>query len=198
MSGGDTFLGVKVALSGAHGTGKTTLARALNERLGLHELPTPGRLMAAEGLPINERATVVSQALAWTRQMRLEEERSSWVAMRSLVDVWAYAREAAERSPVSALDEALLRELTELTRRLTPSRYDALYYLPPRIPLESDGVRSSDPEFQAAIDQRIRCALAEWRLEYFEVDITERDALQGAFSYLENRLSASEESESSD
>ncbi len=54
--------------------------------------------MAARGLPVNEEATVTSQCLAWLIQLKLEAESNDWIAMRSLVDVWAYTVPTSERS----------------------------------------------------------------------------------------------------
>lgn len=172
--------GLRVALAGAHGTGKTTLARAFSAEYELVELPTPGRLMAARGLPVNESATVVSQCIAWLIQIGLEEETRRWVSMRSLVDVWAYGALAAERTNATLIDAALFEHLTKATRALVVSRYDVLFYLPPRIPLIADDVRSADPAFQSAVDGKIRGALNTWALDYVEVDVTHIDAVERA------------------
>jgi len=168
---------VKIAISGAHGTGKTTLAGAFAARYALTELPTPGRLMAAQGLPVNQDATVTSQALAWFIQVNLEESSTNWVSMRSLIDIWAYTALAAERHEPTRLERAIADEMQRATKAMAVGRYDLLFYLPPRIPLVADDVRSSDPAFQAAVDARIRECLAEWRVPYLEVDVTAADAM---------------------
>jgi broad-specificity NMP kinase len=48
---------MRVAITGAHGVGKSTLAEELSEVLAAPVLSTPGRTLAARGLPVNEDAT---------------------------------------------------------------------------------------------------------------------------------------------
>jgi nicotinamide riboside kinase len=171
---------MKIALSGAHGTGKTTLARALASEFDLKELPTPGRLMAAQGLPVNQDATVTSQCLAWLMQLSLESEFDDWISMRSLVDVWAYTALAYGRASPARLDTALFNEVTKATRLLLGGRYDVLFFLPPRIPLVADDVRSDDEAFQAAVDEKIREGLETWGVERIVLDVTDEDAIPAA------------------
>jgi nicotinamide riboside kinase len=171
---------MKIAITGAHGTGKTTLAHRIANRFGLAELPTPGRTMAQQSLPVNLDATVTSQALAWFIQAELEAATTDWVANRSLLDVWAYAAVAAERAAPTDIETALLDQMEATTRAMWPGRYDAVFYTPPRIPLVADDVRSADPGFQAAVDGRIRRALSDWRLAHITVDVTSDGDLEAA------------------
>lgn len=186
MEGGN-FL--KIAICGAHGTGKSTLADFLAGELGGHVLPTPGRLMAAQALPLNQEATVASQALAWLIQLRLETTTAPWISMRSLLDVWAYAMLAAERHHGSAVERALSDELTAVTRALMPGRYDLLLYLPPRIPLVADDVRSADQSFQTAVDRKMKAALTDWRIPHVELDVSAPDARSRALALASGRPS---------
>jgi hypothetical protein len=134
--------------------------------------------MATRGLPINQAATVTSQAIAWLLQLRWEHEGSSWIAARSLIDIYAYAALAAERG-ATVLEQALLEELEGATRALLAQpRYDALVYLAPVLALRPDDVRDSDPSFQSAVDRRIRLLLAEWELEYLTLDPRAPDAVE--------------------
>ncbi len=173
---------MRIAICGAHGTGKSTLADFLAEELGGHVLPTPGRLMAAQALPLNQEATVASQALAWLIQLRLETGTTPWISMRSLLDVWAYAMLAAERHYGDAVDRALSDELTAVTKALMPDRYDLLFYLPPRIPLVADNVRSADQGFQTAVDRKINTALNDWRIPHVELDVLAPNARSRALA----------------
>jgi hypothetical protein len=134
---------MKIAICGAHGVGKSTFAASLAESLELPLLPTPGRWMADRGFPINEEATVVSQVLAWLLQQTFEAEQAAWISARSLVDVWAYASLAAARDP-DPFSRELFAALTTVTRTEVQDRYTVLLYVPPRIPLLPDTVRSED------------------------------------------------------
>ena len=136
--------------------------------------------MAAKDLPLNQSATIVSQCIAWFIQIRLEEETQRWVSMRSLVDIWAYGALAAEQTAPTVVEASLFENLTSATRAVVADRYDLLFYLPPRIPLVADEVRSADPAFQDAVDAKIREQLATWALNYVEIDVTRADAVATA------------------
>jgi hypothetical protein len=112
---------MRIALTGAHGVGKSTLADELAELLYVPVLPTPGRTLAARGLPVNEEATVTSQTLAWLLQYRFEREQRRWVAPRTLIDVWAYTVQAAARQQLTTVEGGLLEELRHATHSQSPN-----------------------------------------------------------------------------
>lgn len=180
---------MRIAITGAHGVGRSTLASQLSDTLGLPELPTPGRTMAARGLPINEAATVSSQLVAWLLQYRLERERSAWVASRSLIDVWAYTVQASGRHDLGSVEHALMTELALVTPLAITDTYDELIYVPPGIPLVADDARSADEVFQRTIDAGIRKALADWRVPHIELDVRDRRAVQALFARLHSNAS---------
>lgn len=167
---------MRIAFTGAQGTGKSTLADAVAAHYDLAILPTPGRTMLARGLPINTEATVVSQTLAWLLQLELEASQTMWIATRSLIDVWAYGALAAHRAEQSELEMALFNQLSTTTEALLPMRYDALFYLPPRIPLRADEARLADEEFQKQTDAMIRSGIERWNVDHVEIDVTDPDA----------------------
>src|SRR5580704_3701177 len=165
---------MRVALAGAHGVGKSTLAQELAGLLDIPILETPGRTLAGRNLPVNESATVTSQTLAWLLQYRFEREQRDWVAPRSLIDVWAYTVQAADRRQPTPLESALLEELRQTTPIAVAERYDHLIYIPPRIALKADGVRPTGEEFQHSTDEAIVASLAQWRIPHSVLDVTDR------------------------
>jgi AAA domain len=175
---------MRVALTGAHGVGKSTFAGKLAAVLHVPVLSTPGRELATSGLPVSETATVTSQTLAWLLQYRFEREQHSWVAPRSLIDIWAYTVQAAERSEPTAVEHALLGELERATRIAIAESYDELIYLPPRIPLQGDDVRPADPRFQRATDAAIASALRQWQVPHTVLDISDGEAVERQIAHL--------------
>ena len=168
---------MRIAITGAHGVGKSTLAAQLSMELGLSELPTPGRTLAAQGLPVNTAATVPSQVVAWLLQYRLEREHSRWVASRSLIDVWAYTALAADRGGLDKVEQALVHELALATPLAIAGTYDELVYVPPRIPLVADSVRADDVVFQRSTDEAIQRALDGWGTPHTRLDVTDSEAV---------------------
>jgi nicotinamide riboside kinase len=178
---------MRIAITGAHGVGKSTLAARLTEALELPELPTPGRTLAARGLPVNEEATVASQLVAWLLQYRLERERAAWVASRSLIDVWAYTAQAAARRDLDPVEEALMQELAQATPLAIMGTYDELIYVPPRISLVADDVRPGDEAFQRSTDEAIRQALTAWGIQHATVDVADSEAVQALLARLREK-----------
>jgi nicotinamide riboside kinase len=185
---------MRVAITGAHGVGKSTLANELAVLLDVPILPTPGRTLAGRGLPVNEKATVTSQTLAWLLQYRFEREQPDWVAPRSLIDVWAYTAQAAVRHEPTTLESALLEELERATPIAIAERYDDLIYIPPRIELHADDVRPSGEEFQTSTDKAIVSALTQWAIPHTVLDVTDRGAVQAELQRLATKASSSRSS----
>jgi hypothetical protein len=155
----------KVALVGTHGVNKTTLAYelagVLKRRGRTVELLTE---IAREcPLPLNERGTPEAYQWIIARQIQLEIEKAPraeiLVCDRAVLDNFAYyARRFREA------DEAYRALYAYCHQWMTT--YDLLVRLPVTHRLTPDGFRSTDVEFQKAID-----ALCD---ELFESEYNER------------------------
>lgn len=181
---------MRVAITGAHGVGKSTLAAELAEILGLPVLATPGRTLAGRELPVNEQATVASQVIAWLIQYRLEREQAAWVAPRSLIDVWAYTALAAGRRQEGAVDTALFEELGRAMPYALRGAYEELIYIPPLIALQADDVRPAGEAFQRATDEAILEALDRWEVPHTSVDVRDRPAVTALIERLATQARA--------
>lgn len=165
----------RIAICGSAGTGKSTLARRLAAELGV---PFIGEGMR-EYL---ERTHVDLHSLGWdglqSLVLTLWEERKAaeaacqagFVADRASYDFaafWLYYRFAQPG------------ELTEryFAETLAPGRYDRILLLPwGRIPLLSDGVRSSDPYVQLHLQTLIEGMLHRHAPSFEEVQATTLEA----------------------
>jgi nicotinamide riboside kinase len=153
----------KLALTGAHGTGKTTLIRALanvfdsQESIGVtREVP---RLIVAEAGDNSffkrGNNTFERQLLIVARQ--LEEEyrvATSDVRLvlcdRTIVDHWAYTR-----CLFPASIDAIEFKLWEAMVFRWLESYSEILRLAPEFSPVDDGIRESDIEFQMDIDREI-------------------------------------------
>ena len=142
----------KIALVGTHGIGKTTIAYELAgavKRTGKTvELIT--ELARECPFPLNDQATAEAYQWIISRQVQLEIEKSARadvvICDRSVLDNFAYyIRRYGTSSPRY---EALSRFCTYWM-----TTYDFLVRLPLSSPPSDDGFRSTDPRFQAEIDE---------------------------------------------
>jgi len=132
---------LRIAVTGSASTGRTALAAALSEHLGLplvreevrEHLEAVGRRLASEP---PARAAEGIRAL-WLRCAESEERLGSFVADSCSFDLAAYALHHG--APAALFDQTAFAG--EAARR-----YDALFLLPPgALPSLADGVRADDP-----------------------------------------------------
>src|ERR1041384_1337378 len=89
----------RIAIVGSFSTGKTTLAEAVAEPLGLPLLPEVAREIVALGFKLDKDATPATETLIFLRQFRNELEHADFVGDRSLMDVMAYAGWVLDNQP---------------------------------------------------------------------------------------------------
>lgn len=159
-----TVLPRKVAISGSHSTGKTSLITQLHEHLlnegisceVISEVPRGiCERLDDETFFHRGKNSLAKQLYMFIEQVSLESqprECEIMISDRSLVDYLAYTMQLFGEE---VRDNEVYDLLLELLRKHVVS-YDAIYYLPIEFPLELDGVREADIEFQKDIDQRLR------------------------------------------
>ncbi len=158
----------KIAFIGSHGVGKTTLAYGLAARLKRLDvaLEVVHEVARRSPLPSNEETTLAAQA---------------WILHTQIADEIV----AAARSPVVICDRSVLDNFVYLLLATgSPGfldsvvhgwldTYDLLIHVPMVQVPRADGVRSSSPAFQSAVDERLREELERRGLNPLELD-TER------------------------
>lgn len=155
----------RIAIVGSFSTGKTTLAEAAAEPLGLPLLPEVAREVAAEGFKLDKDATPEVETLIFLRQYRNEMTHDDFVGDRSLIDVMAYAGwvlDNQERRREFALWDACV----EIAEHRLRTQYTHVFYLPVEFDIVPDGLRPMDPDFQAEIDRRMLELLERYSIRY--------------------------------
>ena len=166
----------KIALTGAHGTGKTTLTNAVVARFAPTRETTPSREVPrilvehADDSEFFRRGnnSPVRQLLIMLHQIIEDDERRRAadlvVCDRTLVDHIAYTfvqfRDAFDGAERAIIIEAARRWITT---------YDIVFYVPIEFAVEDDGVREGDITFQAEIDKEIVSLYKEIGLETVRV-----------------------------
>jgi nicotinamide riboside kinase len=153
---------MRIAITGSHGVGKTTLAKKLAEGLKLPLIEEIARKMAdIYGIKHTEEIKNASWGLraefqdsVWYAQMVAEDSLREFVSDRSILDVVAY-------SLYYGLDGYRWRVRRERAPEEVWGTYDLLVYVPIRFPLRSDGFRLTDDQSQKACDKLIRQMFSE-------------------------------------
>lgn len=170
----------KIAFIGTHGVGKTTLCYGLAARLkardvSLHVVEEVARRCP---LPINRDTTVAAQS--WILHTQIAEELIAGarypvvICDRSVLDNYVYLLLSAGRQ----------KPLEELISFWT-STYDVLIHVPIIADPRPDGMRSTDPSFQRAVEERLMAEMAARRLDVLELVGRERDDWVG---YIEDSV----------
>ncbi len=139
--------GMKVALIGSHGVGKTTLCFELAARLKRRGFDVDIVREIARGcpLPINQETTREAQEWILHTQIAAEIEASARHELvlcdRAVIDNYCYLVQAAGASP----------EWESMLDRWLPT-YDLLVHVPVWTPPAFDGVRAVEPGFQQQIE----------------------------------------------
>ena len=160
----------KIAFIGTHGVGKTTLCYGLAALLKARDLSVEVVHEVARRcpLPINQETSVAAQS--WILHSQIAEEISAEarypvvICDRSVLDNYVYLLLAAGRQDrLEPLIDAWMAD------------YDLLVQVPIVASPSPDGIRSADPGFQAAVDQRLDRELAVRRLFALRLDPLHRE-----------------------
>jgi nicotinamide riboside kinase len=160
----------KLAFIGSHGVGKTTLCYGLAARLKARDLGVEvvHEIARRCPLPINEETSLDSES--WILHTQVAEElvaRHRYPVVlcdRSVLDNYVYLLLAAGRHP----------GLEPLVDTWTAT-YDVLVHVPILDDPSPDGIRSADPAFQRAVDDRLDHELARRSLTPLRLDPGRRD-----------------------
>ena len=151
---------MKIGIVGAHGVGKTTLARELAKALNLSIVPDTAAEAFHKGWAVNEKTTTENQFWILTKQIEYERDiKTNFIADKTLYDNLVYAKYIFDDPEI----HSVLKKIV-----LANSNYHLLIYLPIEIKLVDDG-RSIDPTFQKMIDREYLRLLEELGIKYFQV-----------------------------
>lgn len=155
----------KIAFIGTHGVGKTTLCYGLASRLKRRDVSIEVVHEVARRcpLPINEETSVAAQS--WILHTQIAEELVAQarypvvVCDRSVLDNYVYLLLAAGR-----------QDALEMLMESWMRTYDILVHVPIVEQPSPDGIRSPDPSFQRAVDERLLRELHDRSLSVLHLD----------------------------
>jgi len=178
---------IRVAVSGAHGVGKTTFCRDLKATLesragrvaGSVELVTEvARTLSAEGIPINRETAEDQYALFFEKHISnlFRETQADFVVYdRTILDSIAYATTNGNLAPPWI-------QFTKTVSQHVLNRIDVYFFIPIEIPLHDDGVRHTDADYQSQLDNAIMQVLRECRPSFTIVTGTREQRVHQALN----------------
>lgn len=152
---------MKLALTGAHSTGKSTLLRGIVERcsdLRIGTIEEVARKIIKRGFPMGKASTPASYMNFVNDQLRAERLAVSEgfdyiISDRTILDAVAYSlvNKDVLNSPVPDYVIQMLHEVW----RIEASFYDLYVYFPIEFSMVSDGIRDEGEDYRHQIDARI-------------------------------------------
>ncbi|MBP9143929.1 MAG: ATP-binding protein [Thermoanaerobaculia bacterium] len=146
---------LKFAFIGSHGVGKTTLCYGLAARLKRRDVALEIVHEVARRCPLPINSGTTAEAQRWILHTQIAEEILASARYpvvlcdRSVLDNYVYFLLAAGSDP--ALDRLVSDWL---------AGYDLLIQVPILEAPRADGIRAADPNFQRAVDLRLRAEVA--------------------------------------
>lgn len=146
------FDGLKIAISGSHGTGKTTLLNRLNRRYDINMIPEITRKLGDRGFEIGKDGNNALQLALCAKYTEHIEGNDEFVMDRCPIDSYAYTWiNYKDGKDISDHVESFVMEHTAKYTR----RFDVVAYCPIEFELEDDGVRPQEERFQERVADQI-------------------------------------------
>ena len=158
---------MKIAITGAQSTGKSTLLKYLKEDSDLNQfefIDELTRKIAAKGININEQGSNMSQIFTVTIHAE-NIVKNNFISDRCALDGLVYTRWLFDQGKV---DQWIMDYALGVAKEVLP-KYDYIFYLVPEFPIEDDGVRSADEQFRKEIVQLFEYYIDRFRLKVYQL-----------------------------
>lgn len=144
---------MKIAISGAHSTGKTTLVECLKKDPMFKDytfITNLTRNIKKDGYVINENAGNRTQMKVIEVAEDVVNRSGNIIADRCILDAYVYTYVLHKRGSVEYYVMNWSREVYYLNRH----KYDVIFLVDANIPLVDDGIRSTDIEFRNQVIEK--------------------------------------------
>ena len=176
----------RIIITGAHGTGKTTLMNALAQD-GTRTITQIDRKVVAEnGWDHSENTTTECQKAIFKAIKKELSSKRNYISDRGLSCVAAYTFNKAltEDIPKKVADKQYL----DMEKFHKDNPDILVVYVPIEFPVVTDGVRSDDPEFQEQIDFLIKNILDTAKIPYVTVSGSVEERVAQVEAELQKRV----------
>jgi len=179
---------MRIAVTGSHGVGKTTLISHLLGVLNKEEekfklLPETPRQAVELGFTINENTPIETQFWIFAKQIEMEHlAKNYFIADKCFIDLLAYSKFLFLDKP------EFLQVLNDIAKKAV-ANYNLVIYVPAgEFPIEDDGVRSTDPKFQKEIDRLVVDILNEFGVSYIKISGNREERIGKVLEIVENLI----------
>jgi len=163
---------MKIALSGAHGQGKTTLLNELKKDIRYKHfnfINSPTRQLMSEGNIINESGNANTQLLIMMQHFK-NTCCDDAVFDRCVIDGLAYSLYFWSEISKNQLSNTFIELFNH-----TIKQYDVIFYIKPELILTDDGTRSQDIKFFNSVVNNFNNVLKEYNIKYTELKGTVKE-----------------------
>lgn len=166
----------RIAITGTHGVGKTTLAHSLKssfEDLTVVLNCQIARTLIKNGYSLGKEATAesyIQYVIAQLRAEQISEECDLFISDRTLLDPLAYA--IVNREYIgSSVPESIIEMLKSIWL-LESKQYDLYVFVPIEFDMPADGIRPEGEEYRKKIEAQMYSLLNEYNVNYITVSGT--------------------------
>ena len=174
---------MKIAISGAHCTGKTTLVNALKDSGKYTDFIFRSNLLRGlkdMGIPINENGNTVTQLYVMTKFYEFAHVPGDAILDRCALDGLSYT--------MYFYDE-MNKEMQTVFQKLfeqTIHKYDAICYVEPELPLIDDGVRSIDRNFYDTVVMNFESLINSYEIPVHRISGTVEQRVKQVSKIIKN------------
>ena len=173
---------MKIAISGAHSQGKTTLVNYLQDTGMLTEfdfMTSLTRGMQESGYNINEDGDEVTQLAIMAKHFQRLSCRGNIIYDRCALDGYAYSMSLVK--DLKVLD--IIRDMF----LLMVDRYDIIFYVEPELDLVEDGQRTVNKDFFDSVVQSFDCIIKSYAIPVIRLSGSVEERARQFFIALQNK-----------
>ncbi len=168
---------MKIAITGTHSSGKTTLARSASELLGLQFMRGDTIKQIMEATFPNKSLDDLTKEENWKLEslgldsrIDAEKEHESFISDGCTLNSIAYL------TVKLGVDIKKIKDFNIFCDKAKKNaeKYDYIIYLPPEIPLENDGFRPMSEKFRIEIDKMLCEILKDYKFYVVKGSLEER------------------------
>lgn len=180
---------MKIAISGAHSQGKTTLVNDLKYHTIFRKFSVLGNItrgIKERGVEINELGGDWSQSLVVAKHIEHFFHKGNALLDRCMLDGMVYTdalflHEKRISDPVRQFAEHAFKEL------VCKKKYDTIFYVEPTLPLERDEIRSTDQVFFRNVTELFNAYISGYKVDVVRIKGSREERVKSVIDTLKDK-----------